>query len=100
MFHLHKINLLVGTAVSTLIACSAVALAQSDTGATPIAGISKAAGGATAAAKAPIKIPLKSTYSQSVISKQVIENASPATIALHTIGVFRWYLCATAPADQ
>ncbi|OYV43571.1 MAG: hypothetical protein B7Z75_07450 [Acidocella sp. 20-57-95] len=58
------------------------AFAQQDSNAvTPIQGISKSAAAATAAAKAPIKIPLKSTYTQSVISKQVIENTSPATTA-------------------
>ncbi|MDE8348172.1 MAG: TonB-dependent receptor [Acidocella sp.] len=77
-----KSFLLLGTACGSFLALSGGAIAQTDTNsATPILGISKSASAATAAAKAPVKIPLKSTYTVSVISKQVIENTSPATTA-------------------
>ncbi len=71
-----KTVLLLGTACSTLFLCAPLSHAQN---ATPIQGISKSA--ATADATKPVKIPLKSTYSASIIGKQVIDTASPAKTA-------------------
>lgn len=73
-----KTRLLLGTACGTLIACS-LAFAQDNTSATPIEGISKTVGNgagslATAMKK---KIPLKSQYSASHISKAEIAQKSP-----------------------
>ncbi|MDE8345453.1 MAG: TonB-dependent receptor [Acidocella sp.] len=75
--------LVLGTAISTAWLMAAPAYAQDASGnVTQIQGISKSAGGQmTAQAKAPVKIPLKATYTQSVISKAVIEHAAPNTTA-------------------
>ncbi|OYV40020.1 MAG: hypothetical protein B7Z81_02570, partial [Acidocella sp. 20-61-6] len=75
-----KKYLLVGTACSTLLLCS-LAFAQENTTATPIEGISKTTGAAAAATARTVKVPLKSTYSASTITRQAIETASPATTA-------------------
>ncbi|HUW80068.1 MAG TPA: TonB-dependent receptor [Acidocella sp.] len=75
-----RTGLLLGTACGTLIACSSLAFAQDASAPTPIQGISKSAA-STAAAARTVKIPLKSTYSASVITKQMIETASPMKTA-------------------
>jgi outer membrane receptor protein involved in Fe transport len=76
-------NLLLTTACCTLLAASALApLAHAQDAATPIQGISKAAGGTgTIAAAMAKKIPLKSPYAASHISKAEIEQASPEATA-------------------
>ena len=73
-----KSRLLLGTACSFI---AFAAAAQTATTSTSIEAISKTAGGTSAAAKAPVKVPLKSTYSASVISKKTVETASPAATA-------------------
>jgi outer membrane receptor protein involved in Fe transport len=77
-----KIDLLLGTACGTVMLCSAVAFAghafAQDNGATPIQGISKSAGGTgTVAQGLKQKIPLKSQYAASHISKAEIATKSP-----------------------
>jgi outer membrane receptor protein involved in Fe transport len=73
-------SLLLGTACSTLIACGTLAYAQDAGTPTPIQGISKSADTAGGTAKT-VKIPLKSTYSASVITKKMLETISPAKTA-------------------
>ncbi len=76
-----KKSLLLGTAVSSALLFAHAAQAQTDTNTvTPIQGISKTTGatGGTIAQAAAAKIPLKSQYSASHISKSEIEQKSPA----------------------
>ncbi len=78
-----KTRLLLGTACSTFMALTAPAMAQDSGMATPIQGISKtAATGADGVnPRAPVKIPLKSPYTVSIIGRKTIETASPMTTA-------------------
>jgi outer membrane receptor protein involved in Fe transport len=78
-----KSGLLLGTACGTLLACGSLAFAQDYGAATPMPEISKSAGGAggTVAQAMAKKIPLKSPFAASHISKAEIDQASPqATI--------------------
>lgn len=79
---MQKTRLLLGTACSTFMACAA--FAQTTGTATPVQGISKTA--AEAEAKAPVKIPLKSTYTVSIISRKTIESVSAGTTAQDILG--------------
>jgi outer membrane receptor protein involved in Fe transport len=75
-----KKSLLLGTAVSSALLFAQAARAQNDADqVTPIQGISKTTGatGGTIAQAAAAKIPLKSQYSASHISKSEIEQKSP-----------------------
>jgi outer membrane receptor protein involved in Fe transport len=77
-----KTRLLLGTACSTFIACASLAFAQDYGTATPIQGISKSAGGNGTIAQAMAKkIPLKSPYAASHISRQEIQQQSPVATA-------------------
>ncbi len=79
---MNKTRLLLSTACSTFIACSSMAFAQSAGSPTPIEGISKSASGnGEIVATAPVKVPLKSTYTVSIISRKTIESVSPMTTA-------------------
>lgn len=73
-----KSRLFAGTAFGTFLLCAPAALAQT---VTPIQGISKTAGGqaGTVAQAMKKKIPLKSTFAASHISKAEIEQASPVS---------------------
>jgi len=73
-------ELFLGTACGGFILCAPLAFAQADGAATPIPEISKSAAGAagTPAVAMAKKIPLKSQYAASHISKVEIEQASPA----------------------
>ena len=74
-----KTSLLLGTACSTLLACTSLAFAQDNSTPTPIQGISKSTGGTgTIAAAMAKKIPLKSPFAASHISKAEIDQKSPA----------------------
>ncbi|OYV30246.1 MAG: hypothetical protein B7Z81_14460, partial [Acidocella sp. 20-61-6] len=79
-----KKGLLLTTAASGAIMFAAVAVAQtntttSTTAPVTITGISKTS--ATSTTATPVKVPLKSTYTASVITKKVLENESPAKTA-------------------
>lgn len=79
---MEKTRLLMGTACSTFIACSSfsAALAQDYGAVTPVPEVSKSAGAAAATPGQAMrkKIPLKSQYAASHISKVEIEQKSPA----------------------